>query len=704
MQVSGKEYSKSTVGLRQPKKILDQQFKLVFIYPMLTDEKLNKYTNLIRSFISTSMLKEIYTSNALNIIGMASSISPLIDEEGNVVDVEGGDQSLPYNSKRDAQQSAKFDMERRVQEKTQQIKKMIDIDPKLNQYKPILQMITLNSFIDVPVIVGTKSYPIQNYVLLFLFTIAIASKGKMSMSSYSDIERMFKVLKNTRTNDINVLLNNLIDLPDKDVFDKISNWITDSPKIDRQLSRRGISWVKTPASWVRSASRKIKPKKDNKKRQSLSDETVDYPGVNPDLAGQILNIAQNDVEKASVFFKLVMDPETMVSQFGYERSKGQLSKTFERINPKINEVFDNAEMYLTNTLWPDYIAPTLSTFLYTIIPTRSGINVSDLIVDIQNGSSDQNTNIKPLMQPLVEYLKGDFRTTLNNTLEKQGPEKADEMLSGIKSICQDYFEETQNILGDLNELKSHRLTGPDYDINDHIEYEKKLEEEINSIAAFTSTIDGVLRNVFPNDIVDNIMKERTVQKINDSLNSVVAYLSTFQDYPSTASFIVQANIDQANQASEMSNYISKGKKQLIFYVRFMFLRTIIYLLCQFVKETKVAVETTKHDVLDMNNYTIVTSVENILAVANAFAAKSYKDLVEKSNRNEKGQYQEKLMRDLSSNYVKGVVKYIHQQLEVPNLIVIDEKKQEIYYKLMYQSDVNKMKINTMQTFVDSILQ
>jgi len=705
MQISGQEYSKATVGLRQPQKILDQQFKLVFIYPMLIDTKLSKYTNLIRSFISTSMLKEIYTSNSLNIISMAGNISPLVDEVGNLVDIEGGsnESALKGYVKRETQQSVKYDIEKRVQEKTQQISKMLNIDPILKQYNPLLQMLTLNNFIDVPIIVGTKAFTIQSYIFLFLFAMAISSKGNMSMSSYTDIERMFRVLKDMNTNNINILLNNLIDLPNKDIFDRISEWYSNHPKINRQLRVRGFSWVNTPASWIQTASRKLIPKKTNKSsRLPLSGETVNYPAVNPDLAGEILNITQNEVQQASVFFKLVMDPESMASQFGYDKGKGQLKKTFDRINPRLNEVFDNSEIYFTNVLWSNYIAPTLSSFLYAIIPTKSGINVSDLIIALQNG--DQSKNIKPLVLPLIEFLKGDFKTTLNNVLERQGPEKADETLSRMKSICQNHFEESYNILTRFDSIHSSRLTGPDFTVDELINYEKKFEQHITSVAAFTSTIDGVLRNILPNNVVNDIMNNKTVEKINDALNSVIAYLATFQDYPSSSSFITQLGIPSIKQSSEISKYISQTKKQLIFYIRFMFLKTIIYLLCQYVRETKIAVETTKHDVLDSNNYTIVTSVENIFAIANAFAAKSYKDLINKSKRNEQGQLQTGLIRDLSGNYVKGVVKYIHKQLEVPNLIVIDEKKQEVYYKLMYQSNVNKMKLNTLQTFVNTILK
>jgi hypothetical protein len=707
MQISGREYSKATVGLRQPKKITDQQFKLVFIYPLLIDTNLSKYRDLIRLFISASMLKELHISNSLNIIKMASSISPLIDEMGNIVDVGGNvsdEDAVSGYVKKETQQSVKYDIERRVEEKTEYIKKLINTDPQLKQYNPIIQFLTLNNFLDVPVIIGTKQFEIQSYVFLFLFTIAIASKGNMSMTSYSDIERMFKIIKNMRTNDVNILLNNLIDVPNKDVFTRIGDWFSKHPAVGRQLKVRWFPKTqKKIGQTLTTTGRRLKPlRQDDLSRQSLSDREINYPRVSSDLAGGILDLAQNDVQMASIFFKLAMDPDLMASQFGYDKSKGQLKETFNRINPKIKEVFNNAELYFTSNLWSNHIAPTLSSFLYTIIPTTSGINVSDLIIAIQNG--DATKNIKPLMSPLIDFLKGDFRTTLDSLLEKKGPEKADEILGNMKSICQNYFEPSQRILQGFESMIDDRLTGPDFTDNDFISYEKQFEQNITTISSFTSTIDRALRDVFPNSVVNSLMTTKTSQIINDSLNSIIAYLATFQDYPSSTSFVVTLNIPQDKQSNEISNYISESKKQLLFYIRFMFLETIIYLLCQYVKETKVEIETTKHDVMDSNNYTIVTSVENIFAVANAFAAKSYKDLVNKSNREEEGNFNSKLMRDINNNYVKGVITYMHKQLDVPNLIVIDEKKQEVYYKLMYQSNVYKIKLNTMKTYAESVLK
>ena len=90
MNLTGAQlYSRASTGLRRPgSKLLDNQFNLSFIYPILIDSKLQgKYGNTIRSFIAVSMLKEIFVSNALNIVTLASKDHPLIDEQGKQIDM-----------------------------------------------------------------------------------------------------------------------------------------------------------------------------------------------------------------------------------------------------------------------------------------------------------------------------------------------------------------------------------------------------------------------------------------------------------------------------------------------------------------------------------------------------------------------------------------------------------------------------------------
>jgi hypothetical protein len=725
MNISGREYSRSTVGLRQPKKILDQHFKLVFIYPLLTDSKLDKYTELIRSFIATSMLKEIQTSNALNIISMASSISPLIDELGQVVDVSATGNSTIRQTMRDmvtrsVQDTAKYEVEKRVREKTQHIEKLLNIDPQLAQYKPILQMITLNNFIDVPIVVGTRAFDIESIVFLFIFAIAISSNGKLSLNSSTDVERMFNILKQMNTNNINNILNTLLSGPAKNWFERRQDWISKHPKLDRFLKMRPLFLLQpispAAANWqpLQQAGRAIQTTaqrvglgvtrpQPNLPSGSPPSPTQNIDTVNPDFADMVYDVNRNGIRQAQINFRNVLDPSSMARQFGYSPEQGQLKHTFDRINPRINQVFNLAQQYFSEVLWPSYISRTLASFLYVITPRTSGININDLLIGMLSGSN--NPRVTSMVDPIIEYIRNDFKTALNSNLETKGPEQADIILAGIRNFCDTTFEGTTSLIRRMNDLNTNALTGVDFSSPDFINYESEFERVVTVISAHTLTLDKLLRDIFPNAIVNDILGNRTTDIINNSINSVIDYLRTFTDFPMQTAYVLHTGIANPIDAErEITHYIAQSKKQLIFFIRYLFLHTIQYILCEYVKETKVAVETTKHDVMDQNNFTVVTSLELIMALANAFAAKSYNDLLNKDSRGEQISNNTTLIRHLNQNYVRGVVTYMINQLNVPNMFVIDEETQTVYYQLMYQSNVNTIKLNTMQTFVQNILR
>ncbi len=82
-----------------------------------------------------------------------------------------------------------------------------------------------------------------------------------------------------------------------------------------------------------------------------------------------------------------------------------------------------------------------------------------------------------------------------------------------------------------------------------------------------------------------------------------------------------------------------------------------------------------------------------MSLAAAFKAKNWRMLV---NQEIGGRPFTNAMND---NYIMGAVKFIVQKLNVPNMMVIDEKKQIIYYHLMHQSSMRKAKLNTLDNFI-----
>ena len=130
--------SKSTRGLKQSDVIKDQQFKLVYVYPMLVDSTLGKYSDLFRNFLTTTMLKEIFISNSLNLVNIASQIHPLVDEKGNAVDIRstltsGSSDNIFGGSgfQQHPLDYMKSELAVKIHEKTAIIRKLLNADPRL---------------------------------------------------------------------------------------------------------------------------------------------------------------------------------------------------------------------------------------------------------------------------------------------------------------------------------------------------------------------------------------------------------------------------------------------------------------------------------------------------------------------------------------------------------------------------------------------
>ena len=198
MNISAPQYSKSTVGLRQPSEIKDQHLKLVFVYPIIIDKSVAKHEAIIRSFLSVSMIKEIFISNALNLVNIVSQIHPLTDERGNEVNIRSGlvdvtsftgsgangnFNAIASNMKAHPLEHLKQPLQAKIHEKLATIQKFMENDPKITSLNPYIEMITLDNMVDVPVIVGTKKLDINTSSLQFILWVAAAENKTINLFS-----------------------------------------------------------------------------------------------------------------------------------------------------------------------------------------------------------------------------------------------------------------------------------------------------------------------------------------------------------------------------------------------------------------------------------------------------------------------------------------------------------------------------------------
>jgi len=213
-----KMYSSATSSLRNTRNAKDLHLKLIFIYPMLLDTTLFKYQQTFRDYISNIFLRDIFTANFLNLVNLTDQISPIEDENGNKVDLGtelgsvliGGQGGMGrgrnnffnlYNEKR----ITKEELQQRIKEKTKQLESILKSDPIFKTLNPKIQYVTLDNLIDVPVIVGTKAFPVDTFTLsMFLFFSIVL---RIPIDSYENVKRIISKIRSTDRDKLVKLLN-----------------------------------------------------------------------------------------------------------------------------------------------------------------------------------------------------------------------------------------------------------------------------------------------------------------------------------------------------------------------------------------------------------------------------------------------------------------------------------------------------------------
>lgn len=721
-------------GTLQPGDI-DQQFKLVFIYPMLFDKKLQgKYESTLRNFIAVSMLKEIFVSNALNIVAMASKDYSLTDENGKNTDV--GTMVRSYNmgfpggsqkgySERTSSPSPPFDnyeLQRKIQEKTAIIKKYMVNDPRVKKLNPYVEIITLDNLIDVPVVVGTKAFGIDSLTLAYILTAAIGLKKPIgSAQGWSNIQYVFNVIKNLKNEEAWTLLNNMVEKKKETVKERILNWLDpDHPKIgqafdktyrtvaggiERHITSRIRTIQKFHKKWVdpRVPSRTPLSRKGmpSEKEFFKGDAKGTVYGENPDKPQEVLSpiprstfvpqegmdilkVVKSNLKEAELFFKFMLDDELLRTQFGLERSPGQISTAIKRVSNQANELKD-----LTVHNFLNYIGGNaeymIRSFFNILFPHETNIDYPS--TKQENLDMNLINNIDEVTEQIFRAVEGTFA---EEGLDTNRAKK-------MKKICAGSLERMLSKIEAKSALLARYaigtpLFGPE-------EFARFTDVAMSIGGDFDSIAESVQYQL--TTIINNVgpifsMADYTIQTAVDSFFTAIVtrYGATYAN-----SSLMRNKDSDGNplmfRKSDISDYINSAMSHTTSMISGLYYVSVAGSVCQYVNYLDVEIETVKNDALDLPNYTLVVPVETIAMIHAAVVAKSWRGLV--------GEGKEEAT-DLTDNYVKGIVKFINKRLEIPNLIVIDSQRGQVYYKLQYMTAVNKSNLRTFETYVKNVMQ
>ena len=328
----------------------------------------------------------------------------------------------------------------------------------------------------------------------------------------------------------------------------------------------------------------------------------------------------------------------------------------------------------------------ISSFFHTIYPYDSNLDY----LTVKNKILDQKLN------NVVGDLNEELKTLLANTFSSDDINTS--RASIMKKLCTSGLEQSTSVIeGRTRDLSMVKIGSPVYDGNQLQTFLKVLESMTSEFSSILEKFKHQLSSVLDNSRV-------FFDKVDNEIDSVVDEMiaeydkhltrddnGTFSNIALRRTGILTPNNDAGG--GKTTTYINQGKSYLTIIILTMYYTSVVDAICQYVKYLDVEIETVKNDVLDLPNYTLVIPVEVVSMLHSAIIAKTWKDLVSKNQTQN---------TNLTDNYVKGVVKFISKKLQVPNLIVIDSKKDLVFYKLMYTSQVNKTNIRTFETFIKSV--
>lgn len=686
-------YSKATRGLRQSDIIKDQQFKLVFVYPMLVDNTLGKYKDLLRNFLTTTMLKELFISNALNLVNITSQIHPLTDEKGKPVDIHSSISTASLVSGGSTEQLSgtyagtkisgqvmahplehmKHELASRIREKTAIIRKYLASDPTLRALNPYVEMITMDNLVDVPVIIGTKPYDVDSAVMQFVFLVSIAEK--LSLKDGNNIEKIFDKIEKTDQTDAWTLLNNLV------------------PKDKKEVKRRGRirEWfnnIKPVRKWSAMRARRAETRKKEEEIRKLREKFYWEQEFDQDESFQLLQVVQSNVAQTKLFFKFCYDRNLLKSKFGIDLSQGQISTRVAKVSGQIQSVF--------NTLYSNFVSsltrmgnPVILSLINILYPTESGVDEIKIVDDYI---------FSRMLTSIRTFVFRDLMVKINEAIESGGIESSDAKIKELKDLCVSEFRDTDGVyMSNSKDMMDNQVSSPVSSFNEmsrfmgvlskvgtrSIGQSRDIQHALDTIlGGETDKVLGGIQSIIITELA--AMLDELARSYNRIDFNNVAFFRAVEADPNAPEF-------EFNQ-----RLITALKSQLVGaaapYIYFLFMYQLQIALCNYVSIVDVEVEAAKNDVLDHPNYTLVVPIQTIESIANALVAKSWKQLIQTTGG--RG-----FIGAVGDSYFKGVIKFMKRRLGVPNLIVVDEQKGEIFYQLMHQSEPQKTKLRTLETFI-----
>ena len=731
MNISGSPtYNREVGAMRNAGTNVDTMKRLIFIFPFGIDNSIanipfqtiakgdmDNIQDALRAFFSVSVLKEIFASNALNLVTIASTYQRMTQQKNRSTTlinslIRGGSNYGSYSSLSDEYGRDPLDsipqldssvIQSKLNEKFKRIKDSLRTDPRLKKMLPFMEVITLNNLLDVPVITGTAPFQLDTGALFSFLAAAIIQRRKIS--SWSEIRSIISQLRT---------------MPDSSVYD-----------IYRVLSNVESSFD-TPPSAIPGHNLTPPPTNSGEELQRLTAAFGREQNENRKRKLKLkIDAAQNQYALHNIAllkddklkelernFLFMTSPDQLLARYGLSSSISQASYAATKVSSQTELLFDRTKQQMLDFFsGADPIFSSTYNLLSPMVTTDSSYNRPPN-ANQPNAPTRVNyiawgTNYLAMKSDLVNTFADSYDTFMDSfkryfdTTIREDIEMVSMKISELNKSCDGVREDFVALMNFFNSTLSGRngQIYPTFSLEDVMNFSDALDKVFSKFSAVGKTSYEALTKFFGND---------NMKKIEIAINNIISnsFDSFFTKFNATSdpTSPLQAKIfaldtPDPNSASPMAlarkksmhfQFLSQVSEVAKTVMQTVFLLIFRINLCEFVQVADVEFSAAKADVLDLPNYCLVLPVEVVQALMVIYTKRNLTQAVLSSGGG---------FNPLNSSNIKGLVKTLRTQLDIPNLMVFDRKKGELYYAFRYLgTTAEKLKMQAVETFVKHHIQ
>ncbi len=672
------QLSRHYTSVRQPGNMGGENMegqKLIFLYPFAVDQSLNKHANLCRDFFTVNFINEIKIENILNIISSASSSVGTLQSGSKSINpaeviykvsrqhhnAESQPLGNDYSSDRDP-----YFYKEKLDKFNIFIQNQLKHDPRYQKFRPIFSTLTIDAVLDIPLIVGTKSYSMDSHFLYLILMISIIYG--ISWDSDASVRRAITILKN---------------LPPGS-FSKL---------IASREFRREIEYLAN----IKSQSSNI--------IQSDSSQQI----IQKKLDAYIKSQSQ----LSEIFFGVIFNKTKWETNFPEMTTGSNLSFNTVTINTRTQRKHYESSINTLNSYLSEYVVPLLHSIEIFTGPVDPSINVPDkidtFISDIVSGLSDDFINLSNNINNGL--------LNINSTSNVGNANNAADAIEQLSGICEENANLGSIVEKHLNELYSNTRLNIAFSPMSLSSFVNNITTSGNQFHTLAETVNDWLLFISQNGSSQLVTSIRTIQHKIDQLIKTLLY----QEYPTQSGhgpWIENVHEDQfplryynycsafgitpyQNNLTQQYNYFKQAvgeietalREMILFFVKWIFFSYT----CSYLKDIDIDIQIQRRDALQFPNYCLVLPYKIFKDLYITQITKNFHTYLSDETTNVQTVNSRQLT--LNAGDINSLFDIVIGNLNIPNLIIIDEFTNKCYYRFMYMTKPVSVNFATMESFV-----